>query len=300
MTRRATGQAVVLTARPLAAASETSDTGRMHQPAVPSSGRARGELRADFRRVGPRTEANRTFETGGYRLRMPRSHAPQCEAVMVNTGGGMAGGDQAGFGFRCGAGTDVTLTSTAAEKIYRADGATTRLAVTLDVEAAARLDWLPQETILFDGADLLRTVGVSLAADATLLLGEMLVFGRLAMGETMRAGALRDSWRVRRAGTLVFAEEVALSGDIAATLDRAALGAGARAVATLLFVSPTAESRLEEVRAALSGAGCTAGASAWNGLLTVRALSASPVLLRAAIVSVLGLLRGRGLPRLWT
>ena len=251
----------------------------MHQPPAPSSRRARGELRADFRRIGPRTEPNRAFETGGYRLRMPRSHGPHCEAVMVNTGGGMAGGDHAGFGFRCGAGADVTLTSTAAEKIYRSDGASTRLTVALDIEAGGRLDWLPQETILFDGADLNRTVGVSLAADATLLLGEMLVFGRLAMGETVRSGALRDSWRVRRAGALVFAEEVALSGDITATLDRVALGAGARAVATLLFISPTAESRLEEVRAALSDAGCTAGASAWNGLLTVRALSASPVLL---------------------
>ena len=242
------------------------------------------------------------FETGGYRLRMPRSHGPDCDAVMVNTGGGMAGGDALRLGFACGPGADVTLTSTAAEKVYRSDGLATRIAVTLDVAKGGRLDWLPQETILFDGADLRRTLDVSLASDATLLMAEMLVFGRLAMGEVMRAGTLRDRWRIRRDARLVVAEDVALEHDVAALLDRPALGAGARASATLILVAPDAEPRLDAVRGALAGSeptGLAAGASAWNGHLTVRALSASPALLRAAIVRVLGVLRSRGPPRSW-
>ena len=265
-----------------------------------SSNRAHGEVRADFRRIGRRTEPNQVFETGGYRLRMPRSHAAHCDAVIVNTGGGMAGGDDVRFGFRCGEGGAVVVTTTAAEKIYRADGSPTRIAVTLDAAAGARLEWLPQETILFDGSHLDRTLDISLAADATLLLGEMLVFGRLAMGETLRHGALRDRWRIRRGGALILAETVALDGDIAAALDRPALGGGARAVATLLLVSPEAESRLPEVREAIAATDCTIGASAWNGHLVVRALSASPAQLRAAIVTVLAVLRGGSLPRLWT
>ena len=270
------------------------------QPSRPN--RARGALRADFRRVGVRTEPNRVFETGGYRLRMPRSHGPHCEAVMVNTGGGMAGGDALNLGFDCAEGAVVTLTSTAAEKIYRSDGAPTRVAVALTAAPGARLEWLPQETILFDGAELARTLDVELAADATLVLCEQLVFGRLAMGEVMRHGTARDRWRIRRDGRLVVAEDIRLDGDIAALLDRPALGSGARATATLLVVSPEAEQRLDAVRDALAAAapaGVAAGASAWNGHLTMRALSASPSLLRTAIVAVLGVLRGRGVPRLW-
>ena len=264
--------------------------------------RARGELRADFRRVGVRTEPNRVFETGGYRLRMPRSHGSQCDAVMVNTGGGMAGGDALRLGFACGPGAAVTITSTAAEKIYRADGLPTRIEAKLDVGPGGRLDWLPQETILFDGADLRRTLDVTLAGDATLLMAEMLVFGRLAMGETMRAGALRDRWRIRRDGRLVVAEDLALDHDIASLLDRPALGGGARASATLVLVTPDPEAHLQAVRDALAAAdaaGLAAGASAWNGHVTVRALSPSPALLRAAIVRVLGVLRERGPPRSW-
>ncbi len=265
-----------------------------------NANRARGEVRAEFGRSGPRTEARRVFETGGYRLRMPRSHGSGCDAVIVNTGGGMVGGDHMRIHATAGAGSDVTLTTTAAEKIYRSDGATTRVEVDLTVEAAATLRWLPQETILFDAARLSRRLDVMIASNANLLIGEILVFGRLAMGETMRHGLVEDRWQVRRDGRLVFAEALRLEGAIAETLDRPALGAGARASATLLHVAPDAESRLDAVRAAIEASdGWTAGASAWNGLLSVRALSASPAHLRSAILPVLTILHGRPLPRSW-
>ena len=265
-----------------------------------NANRAHGELRAEFARSGQRTEVRRLFETGGYRLRLPRSHAPGCDAVIVNTGGGMAGGDHVRIRATAGAGSDATLTTTAAEKIYRGDGATTRVEVGLAVEAGATLHWLPQETILFDGARLSRRLDAAMSGDASLLIGEILVFGRRAMGETMRHGLVEDRWRVRRDGRLVFAEALRLEGAIADRLDRAALGAGARASAALLYVAPGARDRLDAVRTALDGSdGCTAGASAWNGLLSVRALSPSPAHLRSAILPVLTLLHGRPLPRSW-
>ena len=223
---------------------------------------------------------------------------------MVNTGGGMAGGDRALFAFACDAGAAATLTAAAAEKVYRADGDATRVAVRLGAAGGGALEWLPQETILFDGARLDRRFEVDLAADAAFLSVETLVFGRLAMGESVRRGALRDRWRVRRGGTLVFTDDVRIEGDMAATLDRPALGAGARAAATILLVSPDAETRLDGVRERLhagppEAAGMTAGASAWNGMLLVRALSPSPERLRGVIVSVVAALRGRAPPRSW-
>ncbi len=275
-----------------------------HADAAPPSNRARGALAAGFRRVGARTEVIGPHETGGYRLRLPRSHGGPCEAVIVNTGGGMAGGDRAAFSFAAEAGAAVTLTTTAAEKIYRgaeAGGAEaeTRVGVALTLGPAAALDWLPQETILFDGARLSRRLDVDMVAGSDLLLAETLVFGRLGMGERMGSGRVRDRWRIRRGGRLVLAEELDIAGDVAGLLDRPALGGGARATATVVWVSRDAEAALDIARAALDGAELAGGASAWNGMLVVRAASASPRALRASIVALLSGLRGRALPRLW-
>ena len=194
--------------------------------------RARGEICASFALAGARTEAARLFETGGLRLRFPRAGA-ECEAVVVNTGGGMAGGDRARIDFALAPGARVIATTQAAEKIYRAEGAGAEVAVRLVVEAGAALVWAPQETLLFDRARLSRRLEADVAADASLLIVEASVFGRLAHGETRIDAALHDDWRIRREGRLIFAEAVRLE-NAAATLDRPAVGRGARAIATLV------------------------------------------------------------------
>ena len=263
---------------------------------------AQGELRAEFIRAGARTCAGRTYEAGGLRLRFPRlapGAVPGCEAVCINTGGGMVGGDRARLAFQCQADAAVTVTTQSAEKIYRAEGAPTAIDVSLDLQRGATLEWLPQETILFDRVRLKRSLSADLTSDATLLLVESLVFGRLAMGETVSTGLLQDRWRIRRDGRLVFAEELRLEGDIVKQLDRPALGGGARVFATLLLVAPEAEARLEEMRDVLGHAPAEAGASAWNGLLSVRMASPSPERVRATIVLLLNRLRGRAAPRVW-
>ena len=218
---------------------------------------------------------------------------------MINTAGGMAGGDTAHLRFAVGPGAAVTITTQSAEKIYRAAGATSHVEAQLAVAAGSRLEWLPQETILFDDARLRRHIAVDVAPDASLLMAESVVFGRLARGETMSAGLFRDRWRVRRAQKLVFAEEVALEGAIGDLLDRPALGAGARAAATLLLVEPQAERHLDAARAALAQGTAVGGASAWNGMLVARLMSPSPAAVRAAMVALLGALRGRAAPRVW-
>ncbi len=145
--------------------------------------RAQAEARASFRRTGARTGPMRLFETGGLRWRFPRSASP-CEAVIVNTGGGVAGGDVLRVELTLDEGAEVAATTPAAEKIYRSDGPAACIETRLKLAPRARLLWLPQETILFDKARLERKLEVDMAADADLLLVESLVFGRLAMGET--------------------------------------------------------------------------------------------------------------------
>ncbi|MGO9423294.1 urease accessory protein UreD [Roseiarcus sp.] len=261
--------------------------------------RAAAEARATFARTGGRTEPQNLFETGGLRWRFPRSTSP-CEAVLVNTGGGVAGGDSYRIALTLGEGAAVEATTTAAEKVYRSDGPPARIATTLRIEGGARLFWLPQETILFDGARLARALTIDIAADAELIAVETLVFGRLAMGEARIDATLSDSWRLRRAGRLVFADATRLD-DAGASLDRPACGAGSRAVAVMVAAAPDVEGRLTDVRAALEGRSgdVEAGASAFDGLLVVRLISASPSRLREAVIPVILALSGRKPPRLW-
>jgi urease accessory protein len=261
--------------------------------------RAQAEARASFQRIARRTQPERLFETGGLRWRFPRSTSP-CEAVIVNTGGGVAGGDSLRVEVALNEGAQVMATTPAAEKIYRSDGPASRLEARLSLGPRARLLWLPQETILFDGARLERKLVVDMAGDSELLLVESLVFGRLAMGETAIDARLSDSWRIRRAGQLVFADETRLD-HAAAALDRIAVGADARAVATIIAAAPNVEARLPDLRAAFeaNGEGVEAGASAFDGLVVARLVSPTPSRLRGTLIASILALGGGEPPRLW-
>jgi urease accessory protein len=196
------------------------------------------------------------------------------------------------------------VTTQAAEKIYRADGAPIFGTVALTVAAGGSLVWAPQETLLFEGAHLGRRLEAHVAPDASLLIVESAIFGRLAHGEACIDAAFHDSWRISRGGKLVFAEALRLDG-AGAQLDRRAVGAGARAIATLLCVGDETPAKLDELRAALDetmaapGERVEAGASAFDGLAIVRFASPAPHRLRAAIVSAMRVLRGREAPRVW-
>jgi len=266
--------------------------------------RAQGEARVRFARAGARSEAARVYETGGLRLRFPRSEA-ECEAVLVNTGGGMAGGDRATIEVAVGPGARALVTTQAAEKIYRSDGEPVRVETRLSVEPGGTLVWAPQETLLFDQAALERRLDAEVAADASLTIFESVVFGRLASGETDIAARLVDRWRVRRAGRLVFAEALRLV-DAAAALDRPAVGAGARAIATILSAAPDAEAQAPILRAAVEavaadpGERLECGASGFDGIAIARVVSPSPARLRAALIAAMLALRGREAPRVWS
>ena len=182
-------------------------------------------------------------ETGGFRLKFPDQVRDECEAVLVNTGGGLTGGDRFALDVMAGVAAKVVVTTQSAEKIYRSNGPETVLATKLTVEAGGALAFLPQETILFSGAQLNRRLDVEMADDASLLAAESVVFGRSAMGEVLESGSFRDSWRIRRDGTLIFAEDIRLDGRMHQTLQRKAIGDGARAAATILYAAPDAETR---------------------------------------------------------
>ncbi|MEA1833125.1 urease accessory protein UreD [Methylobacterium durans] len=268
---------------------------------APLRQRSHGRIRLRMGRAGAATIVADLAESGPSRLRFPRTHGPMPEAVLVNTAGGIACGDRFEVGLDLDAGSDLVLTTNAAEKIYRSDGPASAILNRVALGAGARLAWLPQETILYDRARLERRFEVDLAEGAGLLACEIVMLGRAASGEVFTAGAIRDRWSVRRAGRLVYADALALAGPVAELLARSAIGGGARAFGTILDLAPGAEARIDEARALLDGPGdgLEAGASAWNGHLAVRLLGRDPDALRRCAARFLAAYRREPLPRVW-
>src|SRR5262249_38536890 len=261
-----------------------------------AANRARGRIMLAAAARNGFTRRARVMEEGPLRVRCPGPPSRALEAVIVNTAGGVAGGDQLAVDIAVGEGASLTVTSAAAEKIYRTLGPEADIRVRLAVQRRGALTWLPQETILFDRARLRRAIDVELAADASLVLAEALVFGRAAMGETVEQGSLFDRWRVRRGGKLIYAETVRLADAIRARLSARVVAAGGAALATLLVV-PGAESRIAAFRALSDWRG-EVGVSAWNGFALARFVAPDGAALRHDLLAALTSL-GTTVPRLW-
>jgi urease accessory protein len=244
-------------------------------------------------------------QSGCGRLLFPSvAAAAPFEAVVVNTGGGLTGGDRFRTSIVAGPGCRVVATTQACEKIYRSAGPEAVVETSLVLRGSARLDWLPQETILFDRSALSRRLDVAMDESATLLVVEALLLGRKASGERLTRVSFRDSWRIRRGGRLVFAEELALLGDMAGVMAAPATLAGACAAATIVFVDPEAEARLDDARRLIvdhltSNQAIEIGISTFDGLCVARMIAQDGALLRTALVPLLKALGGE-VPRVWS
>jgi urease accessory protein len=266
--------------------------------AIFAANRARGSVTFDVHLVEGVTRRRQLHESGSLRVRFPSPEADGLSAVFVNTAGGVAGGDRFDIDIAAGEGARLTLTTAAAEKIYRAASTPAQLNISLKAAAGSHLGWLPQETILFDRARVSRRIDIDLADSASLLLCEIVVLGRAAMGERMLQGEFVDRWRIRRGGRLVFAETVRLDGDIGAKLANPAIAKGGVAVGTALIV-PGDEALVERIRTLSESFGGEVGISAWNGFAIARFCAQDAARLRADMMAVLGRASGSALPRLW-
>ncbi|MET4276347.1 MULTISPECIES: urease accessory protein UreD [unclassified Bradyrhizobium] len=259
--------------------------------------RARGAVRFDVHARDGVTRRGILHESGSLRVRFPSPEDEGLSGVFVNTAGGVAGGDRFDIEIAAADSSKLTLTTAAAEKVYRAPGQAAELNIALKVAAGAHLGWLPQETILFDRARVRRRFDIDLDATASLLLCEIVVFGRTAMGERMEQGEFVDRWRLRRGGKLVFAETVRLDGNIGAKLARSAVAKGGAAIGTALIV-PGDEALIERLREASESFAGEVGISAWNGFAMARFCAQDAARLRGDMMAVLAR-TGAALPRLW-
>jgi urease accessory protein len=269
-------------------------------PREPQLERARGRLGLVVKNDGADAIADLLQEGCGRFLFPERAAGDPLQAVIANTAGGLTGGDRFDVSVTLGEGARASVATQACEKIYRAGSGAGRLRTRLRLAAGARLDWLPQETILFEGSRLERRLDIEMAASARVLLAEAVILGRAAMGEVLSTAAFRDSWRIRRDGRLVFAEETACDGawrDIAAM--RAATGE-AGAFATVILATHDADAYRDPARELLESHGIDGGASVVDGLLIVRLVAGPGLALRKGLVPLLERLGGQALPRVWT
>ncbi|MDI4236431.1 urease accessory protein UreD [Bradyrhizobium sp. Arg237L] len=263
-----------------------------------AANRARGAVRFGVHLHDGVTRRGDLHESGSLRVRFPSPEGEGLSAVFVNTAGGVAGGDRFDIDIAAREGARLTLMTAAAEKIYRAAGPAAQLNIALKAESGSHLSWLPQETILFDRARISRRIDIDLAEGASLLLCEIVVFGRSAMGETMRHGEFVDRWRMRRGGRLVFAETVRLDGNIGEKLARPAVASGGVAIGTALIV-PGDDAVVERIREAQDSFRGEVGISCWNGFAMARFCAQDAMRLRADMMTVLGRASAVPLPRLW-
>jgi urease accessory protein len=283
----------------------------LNQHATIRHQRTFGRGRISTKLSGSRTRIERLYQEGAARIRVPdHPGRSDLEAVIINTAGGVTGGDDLAWEASAGADTHLTVTTQACEKVYKADQDTANVNVRLEVATGAALNWLPQETILFDKARLARTISVDMAEHSTLLLVEPVIFGRRAMKESVQSGLWHDTWRIHHKGALIHAENVRLSGDIAQTLDSMAGLGGQTALATLALVGNHAEGKLDKARTLIDGVhGCVGGASCWTvaevSKLIVRIAARDGYTLRQALVPLINHLAEDGdappaIPKIWS
>jgi len=217
------------------------------------------------------TQIEDLFERSPIRVMFPRSeHCAVEEAVLINTAGGVAGGDRLEYSVAALPGASIAVTSQAAEKVYRALDNPARVATRLKARESTRLAWLPQETIVFDRARLHRTTEIELFSGAELLALEWLVLGRAAHGEVMVGGSIIDGWRVRKDGRLIWADSFRISGEIFGHLSRKALLSNFNSIATLVYFGPSLDRRLEFLWELLPSLGCECAVTLVSGLIVTR------------------------------
>ncbi len=246
------------------------------------------------------------FQRSPVRIMFPRSGAGAVEeAVLVNTSGGIAGGDHLEYTVTALPGASLALTSQAAEKVYRALSVQAQISTKLNAHEDAKLAWLPQETIIFNGARLNRRMEIVISSGSEVLALEWLVIGRAASGEKVIGGDIRDTWRIRKDGRLIWADSFRISDDIFSQLHRKALLSNYKAIAMLIYYGSSLASRLELLRETAASLQCQCAATQVGGVIVVRLAAETSSDLRHALRDLLRQFereRGPGpfrVPKMW-
>jgi urease accessory protein len=250
--------------------------------------RADGSGRIVLGRSAQRTRIIDIFQKSPVRIMLPKVPGGEIEeAVLINTGGGIAGGDRLEYEVAVLQNASIAVSSQAAEKLYRALDEPARIKTKLTVIENARLAWLPQETIVFNTARICRNTEIEVSSGTELLALEWVVLGRSAYGEEMTGGHIAESWRAKRDGRLIWADSFRVTDEVFEHLHRKALLSQCKAIGTLIYFGPHLDTRLAFLRAIVPSLGCYCAVTAVNGLIIARFAATVSSDLRLALRSFL-------------
>ena len=261
--------------------------------------RARGALNISaVAGVGGQSRLQDLRQQGSYRAIFPRPIKGTIDAVIINTAGGITGGDSFSTKVTASNHAKISVTTQAAERIYRAtDEIAGSMQTRLEVKSNAQLYWLPQETILFEGSRLYRRLEVEVARDSKFLMVEPIVFGREASGEILNFCSLDDRVCITTEGTPIYVDRIKLDGDVALILKRSAVADGLRTMASIVLFDKMAKAMIDGVRTLLPPSG---GASLLaDNILVIRLLCSDSFALRTALLPILTHLTHNAVPKNW-
>ncbi|TQV69532.1 urease accessory protein UreD [Aliiroseovarius halocynthiae] len=260
--------------------------------------RAIGGVNLTVTASGQTTRLRHLRQSGSLKCLFPRNTKGGCEAVLINTAGGITSGDRFSVDATVQSNARLTLTTQASERAYASAGEVGgQIATSLAVKSKGHINWLPQETILFNNCHLSRSLHVELEQDARALICEPVIFGRTLMGEKLSCAQFEDRVEITRDGKPIYLDQLKLSGNVEQTLARPHTAAGNLAMASLVYVAPDAEAHLSTIRSFLPDTG--AASLVQEGLLVCRMLAPDGYLLRKHLLPVLNHLTRNQLPKCW-
>jgi urease accessory protein len=268
-------------------------------PHPPAMQRAKGRAFASFTLRAGAVRLDDLAQSGSAKVMMPRVSGPVPEAVFLNTSGGLTGGDVLDLSLDLGPGVRLCATTQTAERAYASNQGAATVRIRAKVGAGGRLDWLPQETILYEASHLTRHTEIDLDAGASCLTCESLVLGRTAMEEVIHTARLNDHRIIRRNGRPVWAETFRIDPDVLSRRDGPALLDGANALGVVALVAQGAEDAAGPLLNLPTVPGAKLAVSGWDGRCLARVSAPDGLTLRKQMAHIIKTLSARPLPRVW-
>ena len=264
---------------------------------LPKLQRARGRIELGFSFKKSLNCLSHLHQSGCLKALIPKNYSTVPDVVLINTSGGITGGDRLQIQVGVGQKAHVCITSQTAERVYRSSQGMGEIEVKLNLDKSSKLDWIPQETILFDKSAVQRSIKVNMCNNSFLFMVESIILGRQAMGENVTNNLFLDRWQILRNNEPTYFEALKLSN--ANELSGLATLGKNKALATLLYVAPDSEERLQQMRELLANHAILGAATAWDGKLIVRLISEHPQFLRFTLIDIVTKFRKMSLPRVW-
>ena len=270
-----------------------------------------GTLDLRFSSINGKTLPTRSHTTAPLRIQRPfyPAAAPKnCQSVIVHTAGGMVGGDRLGLAITAEPNTQSLVTTAAAHKVYRSQGAWSKQTIQLSVGAGAYMEWLPQELILFNGGRFQQSVRVDLEPGGIWMGWDITRFGRSARGETLQTGEWRSQTEIWQQGKPLWIDRQQLSGGSEVLSSYNGL-AGYPVVGTFLLLGQSIDSeQLNHIRTQIATDGfshCDLGATQLEQGLIARYRGSSSQVARQYFIQIWQYLRTQifaqtaYMPRVW-